>query len=213
MTTEEMPIYVGLVEDDPDIRNALRLLVDGTPGLRCIGDYPSAEKALSCLPDLAPDVILLDLQLPGSSGIEALPTFLEKIPETVVLMLTVHEEDHHIFKALEAGAKGYLLKTTSPEKLLRAIREVYRGGSPMTGRVARRVLSRLTRPAGEDPGLTRREKEILGLLCRGHSYKLIAATLHISAGTVHCHVKNIYRKLDVHSSNEAVARAFRENLI
>ncbi len=204
-------IYVMLVEDDDDIRNGLKLLLDGTRGLKCIGDYRSCEDCLLEIQQHPPDVLLLDIELPGMSGVAGIRQFKEKLPELDIMMLTVHEEDQLIFESLCAGASGYMVKTTAPGRLISAIHEIHNGGSPMSTQIARRVIESFRQPNSHD--LTGREQEILRLLCRGNSYKMIAGELGISRGTVHCHIKNIYKKLQVHSSSQAVAKAMREKLV
>lgn len=204
-------VFVALVEDDRDIREGLALLIRGTAGLTLVGAYPDAETALADEQALPPDVVLLDVELPGISGVQAIPHLRKRYPDADILMLTVHEDDQTIFDALCAGACGYLAKTTRPVQLLKAIETVQEGGAPMSAHIARRVVGSFKKSA--DPQLTRRETDILTLLCDGQSYKMIAASLGISRGTVHCHIKKIYRKLQVHSNGEAVARAIRDNLV
>lgn len=204
-------ISVSLIEDNRDIREGLQLLIEGTPGMYCLGAYANCDSALLEMARMQPNVLLLDIEMPGRWGVEALPDLRTLCPETDILMLTVHEEDELVFQALSSGACGYLVKTTSPMKLIASIQEVARGGSPMSAHIARKVLASFRRPS--PVLLTRREADILRLLCEGHSYKMIAAELHISRGTVHGHIKNIYRKLEVHSSSQAVARALRDKLV
>lgn len=204
-------IRVLIVEDDPDIRSGLSLLIGGTEGYECVGAHASCEEALTALDRLSVDVVLLDIELPGMSGLEGVERMRVAHPTTDVIMLTVREDDEAVFKALCGGASGYLVKTTPPAKLLEAIAEVRAGGSPMTPGIARRVAESFRRPTQSD--LTTREREILALLCDGHSYKMIAAALFISQETVHSHLKNIYRKLEVNSKNEAVGKALRQRLV
>ena len=153
----------------------------------------------------------MDIELPGMSGIEAATEFRRRWPDIDVVMLTVHADDELVFQALAAGATGYLLKETGTDRILDALREVRRGGSPMSRSIARRVVESF-RPASESP-LSARETEVLALLCEGHSYQRIARELFISEDTVHFHIKNIYRKLQVHSKSAAVARALRDRLV
>lgn len=202
---------VLLVEDDPDIRSGLSLLIGGTEGYRVVGACASCEEALEALGRETADVILLDIELPGISGLEGLPKLRAAAPQADVVMLTVHEDDQSIFAALCGGASGYLVKTTSPPRLLAALAELRERGAPMSPGIARRVAESFRRPAGSI--LTKREREILAQLCDGQSYKMIAAALYISQETVHSHLKSIYRKLEVNSKSEAVGKALRERLV
>ncbi len=204
-------IFVSIIEDDDDIRQGLRLLLDGAADITCVSAYKDCESAIKDIYKKQPDVLLLDIELPGMSGIEGVPKIKQLVPDVDIVMLTVHQEDKLIFDSLCAGACGYLVKTIPPKKLIAAIEEVYNGGAPMSAHIARRVIHsfKKTTPAS----LTGREKEILSLLCDGNSYKMIGGELGISRGTVHCHIKNIYKKLHVHSNAEAVAKALRENLV
>ncbi len=205
-------ICVSIVEDDRDIREGLALIIGGTPGFVCSGAYRDCESAFAQIADHSPDVLLLDIELPGISGVEGIRRFRRLLPAVDILMLTVHAEDRLVFDALCAGAGGYLLKTTPPTRLLNAIKEVHNGGAPMSAYIARRVIQSFRKNA-KSVDLTRRETEILTQLCRGKSYKMIAAELNISRGTVHCHIKNIYKKLRVTSNAQAVAKALREKLV
>lgn len=214
MTIDHKPletIYVAIIEDDRDIREGLTLLIDGSEGYRCVAAYGSCEQALPEIESAIPDVLLLDISLPGISGIEGLPALKKLMPELNIIMLTVHNQEQLIFDALCAGACGYLLKTTPPLQLLKAIREIYQGGAPMSRAIARRVIQSFRRQNNSD--LSPREIEILELLSQGFSYQVIANKLFISHGTVHYHIKNIYRKLAVSSNAEAVARALAEKII
>ena len=209
---ESRMIFVAIIEDDDDIRRGLAVLLDGTPGFRCCGAYRDCESASENIARQQPDVLLLDIELPGISGVEGIPGFKTILPEADIIMLTVHEEDELVFSALCAGASGYLLKTTPPHKLLKAIAEVSDGGAPMSAHIARKVIHSFRKPSTAGT-LTPREHEILALLCRGESYKMIAGDLGISQGTVHCHIKNIYKKLQVNSNAQAVANALRNKLV
>ena len=204
-------VRVCIVEDDDDIRQAWRLLIDGTPGYMCVGAFRDCESALDDLETSDADVVLMDIQLPGMSGIEGTRRLRQRGVEADVIMLTVREDDEAVFDSLAAGACGYFPKTTPPGKVLAAIEEARRGGAPMHASVARRVVESFHR-SGSSP-LTERETEILRALCLGKSYKAIAASLYISQGTVHTHLKNIYKKLHVHSKTEAMARALKDRLI
>jgi len=204
-------IRVALVEDDFDIRSGLELLIAGTEGYECLGAYPDCESALAALVEDQPDVMLMDIELPGMNGIEGARTLRSLYPDLDVIMLTIREDDRAIFDSLCAGACGYLIKTTRPNKILSAIEEAAGGGAPMSSAVARMVIDSFRR--AQPSTLTAREVQILRLLCEGKSYKAIAGELFISQGTVHTHLKNIYRKLEVHSKTEAMAKAIRDRLV
>lgn len=206
------PIRVIIVEDDPDIRQSFETIIDAAPDFECIQAYVNAEDAVAGIPALFPDVVIMDIHLPGMTGIEAVQLLKAEMPALQIAMCTVYEDDEHIFNALKAGASGYLLKRTSPEKLLEAIHDLHQGGSPMSGEIARRVVSsfqRKTAPSPELASLTTREKEILDLLAKGYLYKEIAAELFISIETVKRHIHNIYEKLHVQTRTEALNKAFR----
>ena len=204
-------ITVAVVEDDDDIRRGLALLINSTPGYSCIGVYSNCESALQPLTEYPPDVLLMDIQLPGMSGIEGVKSIKRRLPDLDIIMLTIHDDDQKVFDSLCAGACGYLLKTTPPAKLLAAIQECHAGGAPMSANVARMVTHSFQRTTPDT--LTTREGEVLALLCRGKSYKMIADSLNVSRGTVHSHIKSIYKKLEVNSMSEAVAKAFQERLV
>ncbi|NOX37311.1 MAG: response regulator transcription factor [Calditrichaeota bacterium] len=209
-------IRIVIVEDNRTIREGLTVLINGTEGLRCVASYRDCEKMLSQLEQDQPDLILMDIGLPGMSGIEGVKRVKEKRPETQVVMLTVYEDDESIFKALCNGAIGYLLKKTPPAQLLESIRSAYEGGSPMSSQIARKVVNFFQRFAPEEseqPTLSKRELEILEGLSRGNSYKMLADSLCISMDTVRYHIRNIYKKLHVHSQSEAVAKALRKGWI
>ncbi len=209
-------IRIVIVEDNRTIREGLTVLINGTEGLRCVAAYRECEKMLSRLQEDQPDLILMDIGLPGMSGIEGVKKVKEKSPETQVVMLTVYEDEDSIFRALCNGAIGYLLKKTPPAQLLESIHNAYEGGSPMSSQIARKVVSFFRRFApveDEQPSLSKRELEILEGLSRGNSYKMLADTLCISMDTVRYHIRNIYKKLHVHSQSEAVAKALRKGWI
>lgn len=204
-------IYVSVVEDDQEIRKSLSLLINNSEGYKCISNFSDCETALKELPGNPPDVLLMDISLPGMSGIEGVRRLKEKIPDLDVIMLTVHSDDELVFESLCAGAFGYLLKNIEPEKLIESIKEVREGGAPMSTNVARRIVNSFrVEPSAE---LTQREIDVLTNLCKGQSYKRIADTLKISEGTIHFHMKNIYKKLQVHSKSEAVAKALKQKLV
>lgn len=211
-------INVVIVEDNSTIRNGLASLIHGTDGYRCAGTYSNAETFIEDIKmKRPPDVVLMDIGLPRMSGIEATIALKKLFPKITILMLTIYEENDSIFDALKAGASGYLLKQTPPSKLLDAIKEAHEGGAPMTPQIARKVIyffqqtKNDAKPA-EDNNLTRRERDVLEQLVDGRNYKEIAELMSISLDTVRYHIKNIYRKLNVHSQSEAVAKAFRNKL-
>jgi len=204
-----MSIRVGIVEDNRSVRENLALLIDGTPGLSCAVVCASAEEALKNLPDAAPDVVLMDIHLPGRSGIECVAQLRPLLPRTQVIMLTVEENTELIFESLKAGATGYLVKHVPPEEILEAISQVHHGGAPMSSHIARLVVTAFRQaPPKEaaDARLTPREEDILRLLAKGHRSKEIADELGIGAGTVNTHIRHIYENLHVRSRAEAVAR-------
>lgn len=205
MTT---PISVSLVEDDDRVRDSLGVMIDCAPGFRCLSSYPSSETALAGLPNDGPHVVLMDIHLPRMNGVECVRRLKVLAPKIQVMMLTVYEDTEIIFKALSAGATGYLLKQTPIPELLSAIREIHGGGSPMTNHIARKVVQSFQSPSTstiETENLSPREQEVLDYLSRGYLYKEIAETLHISFDTVHTYVRRIYEKLHVRSRTEAVA--------
>ncbi len=204
-----MPIHVALVEDLDEIREGLAALINGAEGFRCVATYASAEAALEDLPDWEPHVVLMDIELPGMSGIECIRVLKAQLPQTQIMMLTVYEDDEKIFNSLAAGASGYLLKKTAPAKLLEAIQDLHHGGSPMSSQIARKVVhtfQQKQQPNLATATLSNREQEILSYLAKGYLYKEIAATLHISVETVRTHLHHIYKKLHVHTGTEAVLK-------
>jgi DNA-binding NarL/FixJ family response regulator len=210
--TEPMTIRVAIVEDDEEIRANLTERIGNTSSLRLAGSYPDAESALAELPGLKPDVVLMDINLPKMDGVECVRQLKTQLPEAQFVMLTVYEDNNRLFKSLMAGACGYLLKRTSPAKLLAAIKDAYAGGSPMTPQIARRVVQHFQQvlqaesPATDLPKLSPRESEVLNQLAKGFRYKEIIDNLQISAGTLHVYIRNIYKKLHVHSRTEAVVK-------
>ncbi len=203
-------IAVSLIEDDDEIREALALLIAESPGFVLISSFPDCEQALKSIGKDPPDVLLMDIGLPGMSGIEGVTQIKRIVPAIDVIMLTVHKDDELVFQSLCAGATGYLLKTTPPARILEAVRDVRTGGAPMSSAIARMIVDSFRRTASP---LTERESEVLVFLCKGQSYKMIADSLFLSEQTVHFHIKNIYQKLQVHSKSEAVAKALRERLV
>jgi DNA-binding NarL/FixJ family response regulator len=213
---ESKPIRVAIVEDQPDIREGLGVLIHGTPGYRVAGSFRSMEEALANIARDLPDVALLDIGLPGMSGIEGTRRLRERHPALLVMILTVFGDDERIFEAICAGACGYLLKKTPPARLLESLREVVTGGAPMSPEVARRVVQlfqKVQPPQSADYRLSPTEMRLLKLLAEGHYYKTAAAEMQISINTVSYHMRSIYQKLQVHSKSEAVAKALRDRLI
>jgi DNA-binding NarL/FixJ family response regulator len=211
----EHSIRVAIVEDDRAVREGLAQLIDGTPGLECRERFDSVEDALAGMPP-PPDVLLLDIQLPGIPGSEGVKLFHERFPMLQIVMLTVLEDADRVFESICHGACGYLLKKTSPTRLLEAIREAYGGGAPMTPEIARQVITlfrKVAPPAAAAYRLSAREQNVLALLAEGYGYVNIAAQLQITINTVRNHIRAIYEKLHVHSSSEAVSKAIRTGLI
>ena len=207
-----MSITVSIVEDDAGVRTSLARLIDSSPGFRCLSRHPSAEQALEELPKTDPDVVLMDINLPGANGVECVRRLKPHLPRTQIIMLTVYQNTENIFNALTAGATGYLLKQTPPAELLAAIRDVHSGGSPMSSHIARKIVQSFQKPAPGNRGLeslTHREAEVLDYLAKGFLYKEIAEALKISYDTVHAHIRKIYEKLQVRSRTEAVARHYQ----
>lgn len=208
-----MPITVSIVEDDRRVRESLSVLINGTENARCVGVCASGEEALEAIPAKNPDVVLMDINLPGMSGIECVRKLKALMPKLQILMLTMYEDDEKVFQSLVAGASGYLVKRTSPSELLNAIQEVHSGASPMSGKIARTVVEYFHKQqreaAAPHVSLSRREEEILRLLAKGYRYKEIADALAISFETVRSHLKNIYDKLHVRSRTEAVVKYLR----
>ena len=212
-----MEIKVAIFEDNKKLRESLEQLVNNTEDMYCSGSFPDANKLMRNMQMANPDVVMMDINMPGTSGIEAVQQIKEKYPQVKILMQTVFEENDKIFAAICAGASGYMLKKTVPHKMIEAIRETYHGGAPMTASVAVKVLQMFRSQSSSDKkeyiDLSDREKEILALLVKGKSYRLIAAECFISIDTVSTHVRHIYEKLHVHSKSEAVAKAIHQKLI
>jgi len=211
--SQEKPIRIAVVEDDKTVSDGLRMLLNGSPGYSCIAAFGSGEEALKEIPEILPDVVLMDINLPGINGIECILKLKEQDLPILYIMLTVFEDADPIFRSLSAGACGYLLKNTPPAKLLEAIRDVYQGGSPMSGEIARKVVQsfqRHTEKPDISTGLTKWEEEILGLLSQGYFYKEIANSLSISTETVRTHIRNIYEKLQVRTRTEAILKYLKK---
>jgi DNA-binding NarL/FixJ family response regulator len=215
-TAEEHPIAVAIVEDQREVREGVAILINGTKGYRCSGAYRSMEDALAKIDKDVPKAILVDIGLPGMSGIDGIRILKDRFPAVTSLAFSVYDDDDNIFDALCAGASGYLLKNTPPARLLEGLREVVSGGSPMSPEVARKVI-KLFRdfrpPSRAHHRLTPQETEIVKLLVEGHSYKTAAAELGISINTVSFHLRNVYEKLQVHSKSEAVSKALRDRIV
>jgi DNA-binding NarL/FixJ family response regulator len=210
-------IRVIIFEDNKHLRESLYYLVNGTEGFNCAGSYPDCSNLIFNIKRNLPDIVLMDIEMPGMSGIEAVKIIKQNFPSVQVLMQTVFHDDDNIFNAMSAGASGYILKTTSPAGYIEAIKDVYNGGSPMTGSIARRVLELFQKniiPANHhNYQLTPKEKEILQQLVKGKSFKMIADVLGSTYETVRTHMKNIYAKLHVNSNTEAVSKALQEKIV
>jgi DNA-binding NarL/FixJ family response regulator len=203
-----MSITVSIVEDDAGVRASLAQLIDSSQGFLCLSQHPTGESALRELPKLNPQVVLMDINLPGIKGVECVRRLKPLLPQTQVIMLTVYQNTENIFDALAAGATGYLLKQTLPTELLAAIRDVHAGGSPMSSHIARKIVQSFQKPpraARETESLSPREAEVLDLLAKGYYYKEIADKTGLTYATVHTHIRHIYEKLHVRSRTQAVA--------
>ncbi|HEY9174964.1 MAG TPA: response regulator transcription factor [Verrucomicrobiae bacterium] len=208
-----MPITIAIVEDNDQLRGTLARVLNRTEDFQCVSQFGNAEDALKALPQEKPSVVLMDINLPGMNGVECVRQLKQLCPETQVIMLTVYEDTDNIFNALAAGATGYLLKRTPRAELIEAIRDVLKGGSPMTTHIARKVVQSFQRPiaAATQPAeeLSPREKEVLDCLAQGFLYKEIADKLGIGYETVHTYIRRIYEKLQVRTRTEAVAKFLR----
>ena len=207
---------IWIIEDHAAFRRTLVRILNAEDGLQCPRDFDSCEKALAALArDDAPDLILLDVGLPGMSGLEGIRLIKERSPKALVVILTVFEDDDKVFSAICAGAAGYLLKTSSATEITQAVRDALNGGSPMTSRIARRVLDMFSKlaPKQSDYGLSDREKEILQLMVTGLIKKEIADRLTLSIHTVDTYLRRIYEKLEVNTRTGAVAKALKEGLV
>jgi len=207
-----MPITVSIVEDNDQLRTTLARVLNRAEGFSCVSQYANGEDAVKDLPNIHPDVVLMDINLPGMNGVECVRQLKQLLPKTQVMMLTVYEDTENIFNALSAGANGYMLKRTHSKELLEAIREVHRGGSPMTMHIARKVVQSLQKTASTaqpTEHLSEREQQVLDHLSHGLMYKEIAEKLGISYETVHTYIRRIYEKLQVRTRTEAVAKFLR----
>ena len=204
-----MPITVSIVEDNSQLRGTLAKVIDKADGFQCLGQYANAEAALESIPAEKPEVVLMDINLPGMNGVECVRHLKQSCPGMQIMMLTVYEDTENIFNALAAGASGYMLKRTPRAELLAAIREVNKGGSPMTTHIARMVVQSFQKPVATPEAtadLSPREQEVLDCLAQGFLYKEIADKLNISYETVHTYIRRIYEKLQVRTRTEAVAK-------
>ena len=204
-------IEISIIEDDKEIRESLAILIEGTEGFTCISHYGSCEDALESIENDAPDVILMDINFPGMTGIEGKKLIKQKLQKTEIIMLTISDDDNDVFNSLCAGACGYLRKNTPPVKILESIKEAVDGGAPMSMEIAKLVVGSF-RKKTQSTDLTNREKEVLKNLCDGYSYKKISEELFIDINTVKFHIRNIYHKLEVNSKGEAIAKAMKNNL-
>ena len=205
-------VTVSIVDDEKELCQSIAAFVNGAPGFRCVSMYHNAETALKHLPQDRPDVVLMDVHLIGMSGIECVERLKTMVPEMQVMMLTVYEDTEQIFRALSAGASGYMLKRLTPGKLLEAIREVHEGGSPMSGPIARKVVASFQgtgQTEGERTHLASREQMVLDCFAKGLTYKQTADRLDISVDTIRTYVRRVYEKLHVQSRTEAVAKYMR----
>lgn len=211
-----MPISVAVVEDNPDYRMGIGLILRSSPTCECIGEFATAEEFLGACEALQPDVVLMDIGLPGMSGIDATIELKSRVPRTEIVILTVFENNDNVFHALCAGASGYITKPVMPQQILEAVEQAFAGGTPMSPHIARRVIELFRQhlpPRRADYNLTARELEVLELLTKGYDYKEIAEKLFLSVFTINAHIRHIYEKLHVHSKSQAVAKALKEGMV
>ncbi|NOX88461.1 MAG: response regulator transcription factor [Calditrichaeota bacterium] len=204
-------INVAIIEDDEQLRENLILLINSESEFTCVGGYPDCEKAIQSFSKKTPDVVLMDIELPGMSGIEGVNVIKHKYPQAEIIMLTIHEDNESVFDSLSNGASGYLVKNTEPLDLINCIKEVFMGGAPMSMNIARMIIDSFHKHPPEE-ALTHRESEVLHKLRKGKSYKAIANELFISKSTVKFHIKNIYRKLHVLNKTQAIIKHFHHGL-
>lgn len=210
-------LRVTIFEDNRILREGLAQLIGGSPGFICAGAFANCSNLVNDIENTSPDVILMDIEMPGMNGIEAVKIVKSQFPNVKIMMETIFDENDKIFQSICNGAEGYILKNTPPVQILTAIKEIYEGGAPMTPSIASKVLKmfkkQLPENISEEFNLSDREKEILKCLVEGMSYKMIADACFISADTVNGHIKNIYKKLQVHSKGEAVAKAIKGRIV
>lgn len=205
-----------IYEDNPQLREGLTMLINGSDGFEVLAGYKNCNNVVDEVEAWKPDVILMDIDMPGVNGIEGLKLIRQKNQDVKILMLTVFDDNKNVFESLKAGANGYVLKKTAPAKLLEYISEAASGGAPMTASIATQVLkmfSGIENPVHADYNLSEREKQVLQFLVNGYSYKMIAAEMFIAIDTVRSHIKKIYEKLHVNSKSEAVAKAFKDKIV
>lgn len=207
-----MNLKIGIVEDEKEIRESLAMLINGSEGFSCRHTFKTAEEAIAKIPALGLDVVLMDIHLTGKTGIDCVAELKPLCKQTQFVMFTSFEDTESVFKALKLGANGYLTKTTQPSKILDALVDVYKGGSPMSSHIARKIVNsfQITQHNEELEKLSQREKEILDLLSKGHRYKEIADQLFLSTETVRTHIRNIYAKLQVNSRTEAINKIYKK---
>lgn len=211
-----MPIKVTIFEDNNSLRQSLYQLINASAGYMCVGAFENCLNALKNIEESKPDVVVMDIEMPGINGIEAVKILREKHPDLKILMQTIFEDNEKIFSSILSGASGYILKNTSPARFLDFIKETYEGGAPLSPSVATKVLKMMSEQSAaktESFNLSEREKEILSCLVKGMSYKLIADACFISIDTVRGHIRNIYEKLHIHSKGEAIAMAIKSKLV
>lgn len=206
-------IRVAIYDDHAMPRETLSALISLEDDMECVGIYEDARHVIEDVQSCTPDIVLMDIEMPGTDGISAVQKIKTSLPHIRIIMQTVFEDEARIFASLQAGAEGYILKNNSADKIIQSIREVYAGGASMTPSVALRVMRFFNQSKTSEYSLTQKEKEVLGLLSDGNSYKMVAAKLNISYTTVNSHIKNIYEKLHVHSLGEALSVAFKNKLV
>lgn len=213
LLSHNMTVRIAIFEDNDKLRESLAYLINCTDGYEITGHYNNCNEAAAIVKKTNPDVVLMDIDMPGYDGIKGVKIIKEAKPETSIIMYTVFEDDEKLFQCLCAGANGYLLKKTPPAKLIDAIQEVLEGGAPMSPIIAKKVLNSFQQLKPNHYHLTSREKEVLQLLNKGYSTKMIAAELHIAFDTANSHLKNIYNKLHVNCGKEAIAKAIKERIV